>query len=205
MASAWLKASAVLTAAVIAFAPAAPVQANAQSNPVPPPQSVIVQAGDTLWGLARRNGTTVAELQRLNQLGTSTLIRIGQTLTITESTRAARVATAVAYAKAQIGKPYKFATAGPETFDCSGLVMRAWQAAGLQLPRITYDQIKVGQRITRDTLEAGDLVFTNNGGHVMLYAGDGQVVNAGHTGVSVRLQPLPRTEKVVAFVRLPDR
>ncbi len=201
MASAWLKASAVLTAAVIALAPAA----TAQADPVPPPQSVVVQAGDTLWGLARRNGTTVAELQRLNQLGTSTLIRIGQTLTLTESTRAARVATAVAYAKAQIGKPYKFATAGPETFDCSGLVMRAWQAAGVQLPRVTWDQIKVGQRVSREQLEAGDLVFTNNGGHVMLYAGDGQVVNAGHTGVNVRLQALPRTEKVVAFVRLPDR
>jgi cell wall-associated NlpC family hydrolase len=201
MASAWLKASTVFAAAALVLAPAAAVQAN----PVPPPQSVTVQAGDTLWGLARRNGTTVAELQRLNNLGTSTLIRIGQSLAITGSARAARVATAVAYAKAQIGKPYRFATAGPETFDCSGLVMRAWQAAGLQLPRITYDQIKVGQRVTRDQLEAGDLVFTNNGGHVMLYIGDGQVVNAGHTGVSIRQQPLPRTEKVVAFVRLPDR
>jgi cell wall-associated NlpC family hydrolase len=205
MASALLKASAVFTAAVIAFAPAASASASAQANPIPPQQSVTVQAGDTLWGLARRNGTTVAELQRLNQLGTSTLIRIGQTLVLSESTRAARVATAVAYAKAQVGKPYRFATAGPETFDCSGLVMRAWQAGGLQLPRITYDQIKVGQRVTRETLEPGDLVFTNNGGHVMLYIGDDQVVNAGHTGVSVHLQALPRTEKVVAFVRLPDQ
>ena len=164
MASAWLKTSTAFTAAVIALAPAA----AAQADPAPPaaPQSVVVQAGDTLWGLARRNGTTVAELQRLNSLGASTLIRIGQTLTLSESTRAARVATAVAYAKAQVGKPYKFATAGPETFDCSGLVMRAWQAAGLQLPAHTYDQIKVGQRVSRDQLEAGDLVFTNNGGHV---------------------------------------
>ncbi|MEV0129326.1 LysM peptidoglycan-binding domain-containing C40 family peptidase [Dactylosporangium sp. NPDC050688] len=202
MASAWLKASTVLTAAVIGLAPAA----TARANPAPPAaaQTVLVQAGDTLWGLARRNGTTVAELQRLNNLGASTLIRIGQTLILSESTRAARVAVAVAYAKAQIGKPYRFGTAGPETFDCSGLVMRAWQAAGVRLPRVTYDQIKVGQRVTRDQLAAGDLVFTNNGGHVMLYVGDGQVVNAGHTGVTVRQQPLPRTEKVVAFVRPPD-
>ncbi|MDG6107173.1 LysM peptidoglycan-binding domain-containing C40 family peptidase [Dactylosporangium aurantiacum] len=202
MASAWLKASTMLTAAVVGLAPAA----AARAEPAPPPaaQTVLVQAGDTLWGLARRNGTTVAELQRLNHLGTSTLIRIGQTLILSESSRAARVAVAVAYAKAQIGKPYRFATAGPETFDCSGLVMRAWQAAGVRLPRVTYDQIKVGRRVTRDQLEAGDLVFTNNGGHVMLYIGDGQVVNAGHTGVTVSQQPLPRTERVVAFVRLPD-
>ncbi|MET7424759.1 LysM peptidoglycan-binding domain-containing C40 family peptidase [Dactylosporangium sp. NPDC005555] len=203
MVASWLKASAVLTAAVIALAPAAGVQAN----PIPPetPQTVIVHAGDTLWGLARRNGTTVADLQRLNNLGTSTLIRIGQTLTITGSTRAARAAVAIAYAKAQVGKPYRFATAGPETFDCSGLVMRAWQTAGVQLPRVTYDQIEVGQRVGREELEPGDLVFTNNGGHVMLYIGDNQVVNAGHTGVNVSVQALPRTEKVVAFVRLPDR
>jgi cell wall-associated NlpC family hydrolase len=82
--------------------------------------------------------------------------------------------------------------------------MRAWQAAGVQLPRVTYDQIKVGQHVTRNELEAGDLVFTNNGGHVMLYVGDNQVVNAGHIGVAIKLQSLPRTEKVVAFVRLPD-
>jgi cell wall-associated NlpC family hydrolase len=202
MASAWLKASTVFTAAVIVLAPAV----TAQAAPAPPaaPQTVLVQAGDTLWGLARRNGTTVAQLQRLNNLGVSTLIRIGQTLILSESTRATRVATAVAYAEAQVGKPYRFATAGPATFDCSGLVMRAWQAAGLQLPRVTYDQIKVGQHITREELAAGDLVFTNNGGHVMLYIGDGKVVNAGHTGVSVQIQALPRTEKVVAFVRLPD-
>ncbi|MEV4137797.1 LysM peptidoglycan-binding domain-containing C40 family peptidase [Dactylosporangium sp. NPDC049742] len=198
----WLKASAVLTAAVAALAPAAVAHA-APAPAQPVAQTVVVQAGDTLWGLARRNGTTVADLQRLNNLGTSTLIRIGQTLTITGSTRAARAATAIAYAKAQVGKPYKFATAGPETFDCSGLVMRAWQAAGVQLPRITYDQIKIGQRVTREALEPGDLVFTNNGGHVMLYIGGNQVVNAGHTGVSVHLQALPRTENVVAFVRLP--
>lgn len=191
----------MLTAAVITFAPAAAAQAA--PTPPAPPQSVLVQSGDTLWGLARRNSTTVADLQRLNNLGTSTLIRTGQTLILTGSTKDTRVATAVAYAKAQIGKPYKFATAGPETFDCSGLVMRAWQAAGVQLPRITYDQIKIGQHVAREQLEPGDLVFTNNGGHVMLYIGDGQVVNAGHTGVTIKQQALPRTESVVAFVRLP--
>jgi cell wall-associated NlpC family hydrolase len=171
------------------------------------PQTVVVQPGDTLWGLARRNGTTVEDLQRLNNLGTSTLIRIGQTLVLHDDAaaiRARRTATAIAYAKAQIGKPYKFATAGPETFDCSGLVMQAWAAAGVRLPRVTYDQIKVGERVTRDRLVPGDLVFTNNGGHVELYIGGGTVVNAGHTGVSVHLQDLPREEQIVAYVHLTD-
>ncbi|GAA3286397.1 hypothetical protein GCM10020218_048230 [Dactylosporangium vinaceum] len=171
------------------------------------PQTVVVQPGDTLWNLSRRNGTTVEDLQRLNNLGTSTLIRIGQTLILHDdaaAVRARKTATAIAYAKAQVGKPYRFATAGPDTFDCSGLVMKAWEAAGYQLPRVTYDQIKVGERVTRDQLIPGDLVFTNNGGHVELYIGDDTVVNAGHTGVSVHLQDLPREEQIVAYVHLTD-
>jgi cell wall-associated NlpC family hydrolase len=171
------------------------------------PQTVVVQPGDTLWNLARRNGTTVEDLQRLNNLGSSTLIRLGQTLVLHDDAaaiRARKTATAIAYAKAQVGKPYRFATAGPDTFDCSGLVMKAWEAAGVQLPRVTYDQIKVGRRVTRDQLAPGDLVFTNNGGHVELYIGDARVVNAGHTGVSVHLQDLPREEQIVAYVHLTD-
>ncbi|WP_426503625.1 C40 family peptidase [Dactylosporangium sp. McL0621] len=171
------------------------------------PQTIVVQPGDTLWGLAHRNDTTVADLQRLNNLGASTLIRIGQTLVLHDDAaaiRARKTATAIAYARAQVGKPYRFATAGPDTFDCSGLVMQAWAAAGVRLPRVTYDQIKVGERVTRDRLVPGDLVFTNNGGHVELYTGDDQVVNAGHTGVSVHLQELPREEQIVAYVHLTD-
>ncbi|GGM38941.1 NlpC/P60 family protein [Dactylosporangium sucinum] len=178
------------------FVPAAPASAA-------PPDSVVVVAGDTLWALSRRYGTTVAELQRLNNLGTSTLISIGQTLLVSDS-RARKVALAVAYAEAQVGKPYRFATAGPDTFDCSGLVMRAWEAAGVDLPRVTYDQIKVGTRVARPDLRAGDLVFTNNGGHVVLYIGNGEIINAGHTGVTVARQPLMAAEKVVAYVHLTD-
>ncbi|GAA2642733.1 hypothetical protein GCM10010399_90950 [Dactylosporangium fulvum] len=189
-------------AVVFAVVPAVP--AAAADPPAGDPQPVVVQPGDTLWSLARRNGTTVAELQRLNNLGTSTLIRIGQTLVLSEATRARKVALAIAYAEAQVGKPYRFATAGPETFDCSGLVMRAWEAAGVRLPRVTYDQIKVGTRVTREQLRPGDLVFTNNGGHVVLYVGDGEIINAGHTGVTVRRQPLMRDEQVVAYVHLAD-
>jgi cell wall-associated NlpC family hydrolase len=190
----------LLTAALLAV----PQQAHAAETP---PQTVVVQPGDTLWGLAHRNATTVEDLQRLNNLGTSTLIRIGQTLVLHDDAaaiRARRTATAIGYARAQLGKPYRFATAGPDTFDCSGLVQQAWAAAGVQLPRVTYDQIKVGERVTRDRLVPGDLVFTNNGGHVELYIGGNEVVNAGHTGVSVHLQDLPREEQIVAYVHLTD-
>jgi cell wall-associated NlpC family hydrolase len=192
--------SAVLLALALALVPQ---QAFAGT-----PQTIVVQPGDTLWGLAHRNGTTVEDLQRLNNLGTSTLIRIGQTLVLHDDTaavRAGKTATAIAYAKAQVGKPYKFATEGPDSFDCSGLVMMAWSAAGVRLPRVTYDQIKVGERVTRDRLVPGDLVFTNNGGHVELYIGDNRVVNAGHTGVSVHLQDLPRDAQIVAYVHLTDQ
>ncbi|WP_238007900.1 LysM peptidoglycan-binding domain-containing C40 family peptidase [Dactylosporangium sp. AC04546] len=178
-----------------------PVSSASASVAVAPPDSVVVQPGDTLWALSRRYGTTVAELQRLNSLGASTLIRIGQTLVVAD-TRARKVALAVAYAEAQVGKPYRFDTEGPDTFDCSGLVMRAWEAAGVDLPRVTYEQIKVGTRITRAALRAGDLVFTNNGGHVVLYIGNNEIINAGHTGVSVSRQRLMAEAKVVAYVRV---
>ncbi|WP_433203364.1 C40 family peptidase [Dactylosporangium sp. CS-047395] len=193
--------SAVLVGLALALVPQQAFAADA-------PQTIVVQPGDTLWGLARRNGTTVEDLQRLNNLGTSTLIRIGQTLVLHDDAaaiRARKTATAIAYAKAQVGKPYEFAAEGPDSFDCSGLVMMAWSAAGVRLPRVTYDQIKVGERVTRDRLVPGDLVFTNNGGHVELYIGDDRVVNAGHTGVSVHLQDLPRDAQIVAYVHLTDQ
>jgi cell wall-associated NlpC family hydrolase len=190
-----------LTALTILAAPASPALA------ADPPDAVVIQPGDTLWGLAHRNGTTVAELQRLNDLGDSTLIRIGQRLILRDDAaarRARRTAQAIAFAEAQLGKPYVFATAGPDSFDCSGLVMRAWGAAGVGLPRVTYQQITVGEKVTRDRLVPGDLVFTNNGGHVELYVGGDEVINAGHTGVAVHREALPREEKVVAYVHLTD-
>ena len=102
-----------------------------------------------------------------------------------------RAAAAVAFARAQLGKPYLWGGTGPAGFDCSGLVQAAWAAAGVALPRTTYSQINAGTRVARTGLLPGDLVFYHAGiSHVGLYVGDGRIVHAPSPGAPVRLAPV---------------
>ncbi|WP_053691997.1 C40 family peptidase [Streptomyces sp. WM6372] len=104
------------------------------------------------------------------------------------STRAAR---AVAFAYGAIGKPYVWGATGPGSFDCSGLTQAAWRSAGVSLPRTTYTQINAGQRISRDQLAPGDLVFFYSGvTHVGMYIGNGQMIHAPRPGSTVRVAPI---------------
>ncbi|TMU94054.1 C40 family peptidase [Streptomyces sp. DASNCL29] len=101
---------------------------------------------------------------------------------------AGRAARAVSYAYAALGKPYVWGATGPHGYDCSGLTQAAWRAAGVALPRTTYTQINAGQRVTRDQLAPGDLVFFYSGiSHVGLYIGGGRMIHAPHPGAPVRL------------------
>ena len=93
-----------------------------------------------------------------------------------------RAAAVVALAKEQVGKPYVWGATGPDKFDCSGLVQYVYQhAAGINLPRTTYDQVKAGQTVPLDQLQAGDLVFWGSETapyHVAIYIGNNQYVNS---------------------------
>jgi Cell wall-associated hydrolases (invasion-associated proteins) len=102
------------------------------------------------------------------------------------------VAAVIAYARAQIGKPYIFATAGPDTFDCSGLTMMAWRQAGVSMAHFSGAQFNQFPHISISQLQPGDLVFKGPGGadHVALYIGGGMQIAATHTGSYVLLQPL---------------
>lgn len=111
-------------------------------------------------------------------------------------------AAAVAFARAQIGKPYAWGATGPGSFDCSGLVMRAWQVGGVALPRTTWGMAKAGRATTRGALVPGDLVITNGGGHVQLYIGDGKVVHAPGTGKHVTIAPLAPASGVLTYRHL---
>ncbi|MEU5213481.1 NlpC/P60 family protein [Streptomyces sp. NPDC020742] len=102
----------------------------------------------------------------------------------TQSTKAEK---ALAFARAQIGKPYVWGATGPSSYDCSGLTQAAWKAAGVDLPRTTWDQVKVGQRVATKDLQPGDLVFFfDDISHVGMYIGGGKMIHAPHPGADVR-------------------
>ena len=96
-------------------------------------------------------------------------------------------AMALAFVAAQVGKPYSWGAAGPDAFDCSGLVQQAWAAAGVSLPRVAKDQFAATTRISFADLQPGDLVFFEKGiGHVGMYIGGGVMIDAPHTGAVVQ-------------------
>jgi cell wall-associated NlpC family hydrolase len=98
----------------------------------------------------------------------------------------------IAYAKAQLGRPYRWAAAGPSSFDCSGLTMQAWARGGKLLPHYSVAQFQQSTRISMVDAKAGDLLFWSSNGspsgihHVALYLGGGQFIEAPHTGANVR-------------------
>lgn len=103
----------------------------------------------------------------------------------------ARAKKAVEFALAQVGKPYVFGAAGPDSFDCSGLTMAAWASAGMALPHSAADQINYGTRVTIDRLSPGDLVFLYQPiGHVEIYIGNGLLVSAPQSGENVSVVSL---------------
>lgn len=95
---------------------------------------------------------------------------------------------AVATAREQIGKPYRWAATGPSAFDCSGLTSFAWRAAGVELPRTSRAQFGSLPRVPSDQLRPGDLVYSP--GHIGMFIGDGQMIHAPLTGRNVEVAPL---------------
>jgi len=95
--------------------------------------------------------------------------------------------TAVNVALAQQGKPYQYGAAGPDSFDCSGLVMYAWAAAGVSLPHYVPSQYSATRHVSLDQIQPGDIIYYNNFGHDGIYIGGGKIVHAPHTGDVVKV------------------
>jgi peptidoglycan DL-endopeptidase CwlO len=99
-----------------------------------------------------------------------------------------RAGVALKYALKQIGDRYVFGAAGMQYWDCSGLTMRAFQAAGVSLPHSSAAQSRMGKSVSRSQLRPGDLVFFGRPvSHVGIYLGGGKMVHAPRTGSRVKV------------------
>jgi cell wall-associated NlpC family hydrolase len=126
-------------------------------------------------------GTNSTGQTSTGQTGTTPVAYTGPTTTQADK--------AVAYAYAQIGKPYEWGATGPDSFDCSGLVMAAWASAGLTIPRDTYEQWAGLPHIPVSQMQPGDLIIYDGEGHVAMYVGNGYIIDAPHTGADVERIP----------------
>jgi cell wall-associated NlpC family hydrolase len=110
-----------------------------------------------------------------------------------------RAATAVHAAEAQLNKPYRYAAAGPSEFDCSGLTMFAWAAAGVSMVHSSAGQYTEFPHVPVSQLAPGDLVFFGHPiHHVGMFVGNGTMIEAPHTGAFVRYSSIYRDDYVGA-------
>ena len=192
-----------------------------------------VRAGDGLSIIASRVKVSMSDLMAVNGFKRTTVILPGQVIklpdhatvvaspgggTTTPSSptvaptgaSATGAAAAVAFARAQVGKPYRFNTAGPDTFDCSGLTKAAYAAAGVSLPHQSLAQSKLGTAVDwrAEQIRPGDLVFTISSrapdqiGHVGIAISATQWVVAPFTGGNVSIANLPSKDRIQAVRRM---
>ncbi|MHB8448951.1 MAG: C40 family peptidase [Mycobacteriales bacterium] len=181
------------------------------ANPIPPggvspaspfnPADAIYAAARDLCTNGARGGTNIlAAIYNYNHddsYVTDVLtIAADYALPATATTTPAATA-AVSYALAQLGTPYRWGGDSPGGFDCSGLTQAAYAAAGIAIPRTSEAQWSQLPHVPLDALEPGDLVFFYPGeflpglpGHVGLYIGNNEFIDAPHTGADVRIDNL---------------
>ena len=113
-------------------------------------------------------------------------------------------AQAIKFALGEQGKPYVWGATGPDAYDCSGLMLRAYGSAGVLLPRVARDQYHAGALLPVREAQPGDLIFLSTDPadpdsihHVMMYLGDGKVVEAQQTGVPVHTRKFSFDEREV--------
>ena len=112
-----------------------------------------------------------------------------------------RAQIAVNFAKAQIGKPYVYGASGPRAFDCSGLTMAAWAAAGVSMPHSSSQQYYDFPKVKESDLQPGDLIiYYGTLHHVGIYVGNGMMIHAPNSSTVVQYAPVHEMP-VAGFVR----
>lgn len=184
-----------------------PVSPTSTVTPPPVPPTIGTRYATTLLDIRTTSGTdsvtitavpagTALKITGVVENGRAQIVYIGairwvtaRYLTTTRPTTvisppetvAELAAKVIAFATAQIGKPYVYGAAGPDAYDCSGLTMSAFRTVGITLPRTSSQQYQVGRRVTLSQLQPGDLVFFYTPvSHVGIYIGDGKIVHASN-------------------------
>lgn len=172
-----------------------------------------VKSGDSLGVIAARHNVSLATVLAANNLTVNSVIHPGQRLAIPGASRppsspASAVDRVVNYAVAQVGKPYKFFTKGPSTFDCSGLTLAAYAQIGVSLVHHSASQARQGRPVdfVNEPIRAGDLVFRATNGspainHVGIAISSTRWVQARRPGVPVQITPLPPDSSILAVRR----
>ena len=186
--------------------------------------SYTVKAGDSLSRIASKAGVSLDALLAANGFQRSSVIVPGQTIALPAgaSVASASVASApaapkpsrvdrvVEFARAQVGKPYQFGSAGPDAYDCSGLVRAAFKQIGIDLPHQSLLQSQRGVAVdwVNDEVRAGDLVFTFSSrnptqiSHVGIAISATEWIEAPFTGAAVRITRLPSDSRIQAVQRI---
>jgi len=164
----------------------------AQPDPSPPAQSDVAPPVPTTTAAAATTTPTTTS-SSTSTAPSATTTTTAPSPPPVHNTPAPGWQTAVRYAYAQLGKPYQWGGAGPNSFDCSGLTMMAWAAAGVYFPHLAQDQYDMTERIPLSDALPGDLIFYGTPDdvyHVGLYIGGGQMIDAPETGEDVSISSI---------------
>lgn len=187
----------------------APATSSAPSEKL---ETYKVQKGDSLIAIASKAKVSLDALLRVNGFTKSSVIHPGQTinLPIGAATPSTRVQTMIAFAKAQVGKPYLFGAAGPNSYDCSGLVRASFAKVGVSVPHQSRLLAQLGTPVDwkNSSIQAGDLIFTYSGGdtsqigHVAIAISATEMVEALSPGKNVSIARIPSKDRIVEVRRL---
>ena len=205
-------------------APVAASTATSATKTVAIGGTYVVKAGDSLSRIASKAGVSLNDLLSVNGFQRSTVILPGQTISLPSgshvsaqasdapmlSSAALKLIRVVEFAKAQVGKPYRFAAAGPDAYDCSGLVLAAYRQIGVNLPHSSLLQSTKGSAVDWrvEDIRPGDLVFTYSSlnptqiSHVGIAISDSQWIEAPFTGADVRISRMPTDSRIQAVRRI---
>jgi peptidoglycan DL-endopeptidase CwlO len=155
--------------------------------------------------IAARKTKIQADIKKLKAMRTAaygTATQKGSKYTGTVPSIAGSAGKAVSFAYAQIGDSYQFGADGPNEWDCSGLTMGAWGAAGYSLPHNAAQQWSKVTHISRSQLQAGDLVFYNSLAHVGIYVGGNMIIDAPREGEPVGKRSINRGMPIYGYGRV---